>query len=30
MEPRDSVLSENELNPLGFIHWSDAPKEKPK
>ena len=25
---RDYITTENEPNPLGFIRWSDAPKDK--
>ena len=25
----DSIITENEPNPLGFIRWADAPKDKP-
>jgi hypothetical protein len=27
---RHNIIIENESNPLGYIHWSDVPKEKEK
>jgi hypothetical protein len=30
VDPENCTISENALNPLGFIRWSDPPKEKAK
>jgi hypothetical protein len=27
-EPTNCLISENDANPLGFIRWSDAAKDK--